>query len=380
MNIKFSDYVRNLDKTYLDRKAHIETGRMDAANDPALGQRQPSGAMPLDSGQLSLPGRTQTPDSKVGMAKPTSSKPVEGMGFDPYTRGMTDAEIRAHNQGLEWAARAEGEFSDFTNPSALRWTASKPFTQFKGFQFYILNDIFKPRVGDTPATFSARVAKKLGVVFATGGLKALASPGGTAAKAMVAYWAFNTIKNAAGWYKSQHPEATDEEATNRATQIVNSIVYGFPGLIGLDLSPSAALLDFYGKNPSEKIVGFFGGPFLASIVGMGEALTHIAQGKDAGQELGKVATKQFSLVKSGAQLKGLAEPKKGIENKLDNPNAATRPSLMDEAARSNVSENEIFMGVMQAMGFMPIKEAKKWDKVGSSGINNKMKSQIKSKL
>jgi len=38
------------------------------------------------------------------------------------------------------------------------------------------------------------------------------------------------------------------------------------------------------------------------------------------------------------------------------------------------------MGVMQAMGFMPIKEAKKWDKVGSSGINNKMKSQIKSKL
>jgi len=323
--------------------------------------------IPTEGTPAALPAPGST-DTKVGYPTSSPADSPAGMGFKGYTENMTPAEIKAHNQGLEWAARAEGEFTPFTNPALFRWQISKPLTQFKGYQKFALDDIFAPRAGDTPDMYWDRVAKKLLVIGATGGAKALAAPGGTLTKGLVAWWAYNTINKLSAELQERNPEMSKAEAEDWATQTTNAIVYGFPGMVGIDFSASTSLFDLYGRTPDEQLLNYFGGPFLGTVSDFGKLMGGLLS--DPAKAIGGFISDQTSIGKGVSK----------INNADGSARKQRRPTVTDAVVNRNITESTDFEKTLAGLGYSTIKQSSEYDKKDASyveGLGKKIRKGVK---
>lgn len=167
--------------------------------------------------------------------------------------GITDPEL-IHDSGLQWATRAEGDASVYNKPVAFRGPGAKVATQFKSFTVHQLRDIFQMQEGESKAEFQKRALKKLGIIWAGGGTKAL-SPSAT--KFITAYAMFKLSE------KMTEADIDDE----RQDQLFAILHHGLPSMMGVDLSSSLSVVDTFGDNVAEVFGNTIGGPLLGTISG-----------------------------------------------------------------------------------------------------------------
>lgn len=147
---------------------------------------------------------------------------------------------------VDMVSRTQFDLSPADMPRWLQHPIAQTLLQFKPFQLKYIEAIADLRNQPDKLAAFGRFA---GALTAAGGAKSLTSP--------------VTLATTYGmWevYKEVRDHAGEETA--------NLMMYGVPGMIGMDLTNSLNidLVPTFGNTPEEKIVNFLGGPTLADVI------------------------------------------------------------------------------------------------------------------
>ncbi len=274
-----------------------------------------------------------------------ASEVNRGVGYlFGYKRGLARglSEAQAHDLGLSWAEKVEFDNSVTNVQPIMRDPRARVLMQFKSFtgkNLENVREIFAPSEPTPTAERTGRIGKWTAAQLGVGGAKSL----GLATQVIGGYKIVQFLSQQLQEYGMEKRDA-DKWA--------EAVYYGAPSLIGQDLSASVNILEApYGNTWMERGANFVFGPTVTTALKAGEAAS------------------QGNWEKAAKSITPAMRP-------ID----VLRQAAQGKAQSVSVGRNEQvrltpFEATMRALGFMPVKASRIYDKK-DAGIKTRRSPSI----